>query len=123
MIVRTQVPQEVQHIADTLEKGGFEAYLVGGCVRDLLIGRMPKDWDITTNAVPHEIETLFPESFCNNDYGTVGVITNSLDERVKVVEVTPYRSESAYSDRRRSLKTLNAVISRLMPLRTDLKMK
>lgn len=101
MIVRTQVPQEVQHIADTLEKGGFEAYLVGGCVRDLLIGRTPKDWDITTNAVPHEIETLFPESFCNNDYGTVGVITNSLDERVKVVEVTPYRSESAYSDRRR----------------------
>lgn len=101
MIVREQIPEEVRKVADALEQAGYEAYLVGGCVRDLLIGRTPKDWDITTNAVPHEIEGLFEETFCNNDYGTVGIVTDAVDERMKVVEVTPYRSESAYSDRRR----------------------
>lgn len=102
MIVRKDVPKEVQGIADTLERAGFEAYLVGGCVRDLLLGRTPKDWDITTNATPDQIAGLFTETFANNEYGTVGVVNEAAeDERVKVVEVTPYRSESGYSDRRR----------------------
>lgn len=101
MIVRNDIPNEVQFVADTLENGGFEAYLVGGCVRDLLIGKTPKDWDITTNAHPEEIEGLFEETFHNNDYGTVGVVNDTEDERVKVVEVTPYRKESGYSDSRR----------------------
>lgn len=102
MIVRADVPLEVQTIADTLEVHNFEAYLVGGCVRDLLIGKTPKDWDITTNAVPDEIEKLFPDTFCNNDFGTVGVVNeDATDERLRVVEVTPYRSESTYSDARR----------------------
>ncbi|MCA9366540.1 HD domain-containing protein [Candidatus Kaiserbacteria bacterium] len=102
MIVRTDIPKEVQNVSDTLEKAGFEAYLVGGCVRDLLIGKTPKDWDITTNATPEEIEGLFPETYCNNDYGTVGVVNEETkDERLKVVEVTPYRSEGTYSDARR----------------------
>jgi len=47
-----QIPAEVRVVSTTLRSGGFEAYLVGGCVRDLLIGRTPKDWDITTNANP-----------------------------------------------------------------------
>ncbi|MEZ4200697.1 MAG: HD domain-containing protein [Candidatus Paceibacterota bacterium] len=102
MIVRTDIPKEVQNVSDALEKAGFEAYLVGGCVRDLLIGKTPKDWDITTNATPEEIEGLFPETYCNNDYGTVGVVNEETkDERLKVVEVTPYRSEGTYSDARR----------------------
>lgn len=101
MIVRSEIPKEVQHVADTLESRGFEAYLVGGCVRDLLIGKEPKDWDITTNAHPTEIETFFPETFINNDFGTVGVVTESEDPRLKVIEVTPYRTESEYSDARR----------------------
>ncbi|MEX1001815.1 MAG: HD domain-containing protein [Crocinitomicaceae bacterium] len=102
MIIRSDIPTEVQTIADTLENAGFEAYLVGGCVRDLLIGRTPKDWDITTTARPTEIEALFNETYCNNEYGTVGVVNEEAsDVRVKVVEVTPYRSESEYSDRRR----------------------
>lgn len=101
MIVREDIPKEVQNVADTLENAGFEAYLVGGCVRDLLIGKTPKDWDITTGAKPAEIERLFEETFINNDYGTVGVVTDSDDPRLKVVEITPYRKESAYSDARR----------------------
>ncbi len=104
MITRSDVPVEVQQVADTLEKAGFEAYLVGGCVRDLLIGKTPKDWDLTTNAHPEQIRALWTEeeTFCNNDYGTVGVVNEATDdERLKVVEVTPYRSESGYSDSRR----------------------
>lgn len=101
MIIRSEIPQEVQHIADTLEKAGFEAYLVGGCVRDLLVGRTPKDWDITTNAHPTDIEGIFPETFMNNDFGTVGVVSETEDPTLKVVEVTPYRTESTYSDARR----------------------
>ena len=101
MIVRSEIPKEVQHVADTLEQRGFEAYLVGGCVRDLLIGKQPKDWDVTTNAHPTEIEGLFPETYLNNDFGTVGVVTESEDPRLKVIEVTPYRTESEYSDARR----------------------
>jgi putative nucleotidyltransferase with HDIG domain len=101
MLIRNEIPKEVQHITDTLEGRGFEAYLVGGCVRDLLIGKKPKDWDVTTNAHPTEIESLFPETFVNNDYGTVGVVSETEDPTLKVVEVTPYRTESGYSDARR----------------------
>lgn len=101
MIVRSDVPTEIQAVADTLEKAGYEAYLVGGCVRDLLIGKIPKDWDITTNAHPEQIEALFEETYCNNDFGTVGVVNEAAEDSVKVVEVTPYRTESEYSDARR----------------------
>ncbi len=102
MIVRSEIPKEVQHIADTLEHRGFEAYLVGGCVRDLLIGKKPKDWDITTDAHPTEIESLFPDTYVNNDFGTVGVVNKETeDPTLTVVEVTPYRTESEYSDARR----------------------
>ncbi len=101
MIIRSDVPHEIQNVSDTLERAGFEAYLVGGCVRDILLNKMPKDWDITTNAHPDDIQKLFPETFHNNDFGTVGVVNETEDERVKVVEVTPYRTESEYSDARR----------------------
>ena len=102
MITREDIPKEVLNVAETLEKAGFEAYLVGGCVRDLLLGKTPKDWDVTTDAHPEEIEKLFLDTYCNNDYGTVGVVNEETeDERLKVVEVTPYRSESEYSDARR----------------------
>lgn len=101
MIARNDIPTEVRLVSDTLEKAGFEAYLVGGCVRDLILNKTPKDWDITTNAHPEQIEGLFSETYCNNEYGTVGVVTESEDQRLKVIEVTPYRSEGVYSDARR----------------------
>jgi len=96
------IPKEISQITEVLENAGFEAYIVGGCVRDLLINKTPKDWDITTNAKPEDIKRLFENTFYNNDYGTVGVVNeNTKEESLKVVEVTPYRLESEYSDARR----------------------
>ncbi|MBI2618059.1 HD domain-containing protein [Candidatus Kaiserbacteria bacterium] len=100
-IPASKIPSEIRSVAETLEKGGFEAYLIGGCVRDLLLNRTPKDWDFTTNATPEEIQNLFKETFYENDYGTVGVVNETDNDSLKVVEVTPYRLEAAYSDARR----------------------
>ncbi len=96
-----KIPKEILNIAKTFNKGGFEIYLVGGCVRDLLLNLDPKDWDFTTNANPNEIQNLFEDSFYENNYGTVGIKTESENPTLKVVEVTPYRLESGYSDNRR----------------------
>ncbi len=98
--MRKDVPQDILEVHGHLRGAGFEAYLVGGCVRDLLIGRIPKDWDITTNARPEQIQPLFEETFYENDFGTVGVVTQSDDPRLKVVEITPYRIEGKYSNAR-----------------------
>lgn len=95
------IPAVVSRVTSTLRKAGFEAYLVGGCVRDIITGVKPKDWDVTTNAKPEEIQNLFDETFYENIYGTVGVVTDSEDETLKVIEVTPYRTEGVYSDKRR----------------------
>ncbi len=95
------IPYEVWETSEQLKKAGFESYLIGGCVRDILLGILPKDWDITTNAKPEDIIRIFPETFYENVYGTVGVVTASADESVKVIEVTPYRLEVGYSDNRR----------------------
>ncbi|MDQ3076794.1 MAG: CCA tRNA nucleotidyltransferase [bacterium] len=97
-----QIPEPVQIVLQTLMKAGFEAYLVGGCVRDIKLHKKPKDWDITTNAVPENIIGLFPHTFYENTYGTVGVVIDeSIDDSFKVIEVTPYRLETGYSDKRR----------------------
>src|SRR3984957_1834822 len=94
------VPSEVRELCEVLRSKGYETYLVGGCVRDLLLSREPKDWDITTNAKPQQIQDIFPETFYENDYGTVGVVTQSENPRLKVVEITPYRIEGKYSNAR-----------------------
>lgn len=101
-IEKFKIPEEVSHVTRTLKDAGFEAYLVGGCVRDLFMRRKPKDWDITTNATPEEIIPLFPKTFYENNFGTVGVVQeNTSDETLKIIEITPYRIESPYSDHRR----------------------
>ena len=74
-----RIPDEVLQVAETLETAGFEAYLVGGCVRDIVRNVPPKDWDLTTNAHPEDITRLFPDHYFNNDFGTVGVKTDSED--------------------------------------------
>jgi len=95
------IPREVQSVSEKLEEAGFEAYLVGGCVRDLILGKQPKDWDLTTSATPEQIQTVFPDSFYENDFGTVGVKTDSENPLLAVIEVTPYRKEGKYTDARR----------------------
>lgn len=99
--MKQYVPQEVSTVSTALRKAGYEAYLVGGCVRDLLVGREPKDWDITTNATPEQIQAVFPDSFYENEFGTVGVKTSSDSPTLAIIEVTPYRTESGYTDKRR----------------------
>ncbi len=98
--MRLKIPNEVLHVYESLHIAGYEAYLIGGCVRDLLLEREPKDWDITTNATPEKIQKVFPDSFYENQFGTVGVKTESEDARLKVIEVTPYRLEDEYKDAR-----------------------
>lgn len=93
-------PKEVKEIAGKLAGSGFEAYLVGGCVRDLLLGRDPKDWDIATNARPEEIQKIFLDSVYENQFGTVGVKTESEDPTLKIIEITSYRIEGKYTDKR-----------------------
>jgi poly(A) polymerase/tRNA nucleotidyltransferase (CCA-adding enzyme) len=100
--ISVTIPPEVSRVTEGLERAGFEGYLVGGCVRDLMLDRTPKDWDVTTNATPEEIIKTFSHTFYENSYGTVGVVNDdATDESLKVVEVTPYRVESEYSDKRR----------------------
>ena len=71
-------------------------------MRDLFIGRKPKDWDITTNAKPEDIQALFENTFYTNEFGTVGIVNEGVDdESLKIVEATPYRTEGEYLDARR----------------------
>ncbi len=94
------IPQELKNVADTLRRGGFSAYLVGGCVRDLFMEREPKDWDVTTDARPEDIQKIFPESVYENLFGTVGVKTESEDPKLKIIEITTMRVEGKYTDKR-----------------------
>lgn len=106
------IPKEVIRSLNILTEGGFEAYLVGGCVRDLIMNRKPRDWDITTNANPEQIISLFPKTFYENTFGTVGIVNeDSEDETLKIIEITPYRFESDYADHRHpnSVKFANRV--------------
>jgi poly(A) polymerase/tRNA nucleotidyltransferase (CCA-adding enzyme) len=114
-----KIPDYVTHVTQTLEKAGFEAFLVGGCVRDLVMSqilsgsegnREPKDWDIATNAKPEEIIPLFEKTIYENNFGTVGVVFKDVSPETPnlepitpnpkpiIVEVTPYRTEAKYSD-------------------------
>ena len=60
---------------------------MGGCTRDLMLGKSPKDWDLTTNAKPEEIQEIFPDHYANNDYGTVGVKTESESHQVPFINL------------------------------------
>ena len=89
-------PKYVRHILTTLQSRGCPAYLVGGCVRDMLLGVRPQDWDICTGALPEQVMEIFPGSLpIGIKHGTVTVKVNS-----RLVEVTTFRRESAYSDHR-----------------------
>ncbi|MDD4412323.1 MAG: CCA tRNA nucleotidyltransferase [Patescibacteria group bacterium] len=96
------IPAYIEEIISRLNAQGFEAYVVGGSVRDLLMGKTPKDWDITTNARPENILEIFPDSVYENSFGTVIVKKkNEAGQTTEIAEVTTYRSESNYSDHRR----------------------
>jgi poly(A) polymerase/tRNA nucleotidyltransferase (CCA-adding enzyme) len=109
------IPKEVKKVLTELKTAGFEAYIVGGCVRDVLLGKEPKDWDVTTNAKPEEIQKVFSDSFYENKFLTVTVRTSS--ETIPEIEITTYRTEAGYSDKRHPdevqyAKTLDEDLSR-----------
>ena len=120
-----QIPEEVQFIIGKLRENGFEAYIVGGCVRDILRGVEPQDWDIATNAKPEEIQKIFKKSYLDNKFGTVTVqiqkskIKNKETQKPEImeIEITPFRIEEKYSDKRhpdkvRWAKTIEEDLSR-----------
>ncbi|HNW96745.1 MAG TPA: HD domain-containing protein [Candidatus Paceibacterota bacterium] len=109
-----KIPKEAKIVLEKMEKAGFEAFFVGGCVRDSLMGKEPKDWDVTTNATPEQIQKVFSQSeaetsiddaknfstFYENNFGTVSIVTNSEEKSLKIIEITPYRLEGKYTDKR-----------------------
>ncbi len=90
------VPAHVQHVLDTLTSSGHAAYVVGGAVRDSLLGRAPKEWDVATAALPEQTLSLFPGSDYTNRFGTVTVFSDA-----GAVEVTTVRRDHVYGDHRR----------------------
>lgn len=94
--MRIELPKQVETIITTLEQAGYEAYAVGGCVRDSLLGRVPDDWDITTNAKPGEVKALFHRTIDTGiRHGTVTVMMGKTG-----YEVTTYRIDGEYEDGR-----------------------
>ena len=93
-----KIPDRVRDLYLKLENAGYEAYLVGGCVRNLLMDLPVTDWDMTTNATPEKIQEIFPDSFYDNAFGTVGVKFETLEDEKDYAEITTYRTEKDYSD-------------------------
>ncbi len=95
--MRIDMPENARYIIDTLIENGYEAYIVGGCVRDCVLGKVPSDWDITTSATPEETKSLFKRTIDTGiEHGTVTVM---LDK--EGYEVTTYRIDGKYEDHRR----------------------
>ncbi len=96
------LPQNVKYIIETIEKNNFEAFAVGGCVRDSLMGVEPKDYDITTNALPEQVKVLFSKTIETGiEHGTITVVLDGEN-----FEVTTYRIDGEYLDNRRPDKVV-----------------
>lgn len=94
--MRIDLPEKVEYIIETLQNAGHEAYAVGGCVRDCMLGREPKDWDVTTSADPYEVKALFRRTVDTGiKHGTVTVMFGETG-----YEVTTYRLDGEYEDSR-----------------------
>jgi tRNA nucleotidyltransferase (CCA-adding enzyme) len=96
MSMNLQLPEYVLGIINKFQKKGYEIYIVGGAVRDIIMGKLVYDWDFTTNATPEEILNLFANAYYGNIYGTVGIPPKVKGERP--YEITTYRKEFGYSD-------------------------
>ena len=94
--IKIEMPQAVKEIIERLESAGYEAFAVGGCVRDAVLGRVPADWDITTSAMPEEVKGLFSRTIDTGiQHGTVTVMKDHVG-----YEVTTYRIDGEYEDAR-----------------------
>lgn len=96
MLKEISLPKDVAFLLETLNQNGYEAYIVGGCVRDSILGRQPQDWDITTSALPEQTKGLFPHTFDTGiQHGTITVVQNKVN-----YEITTYRVDGEYHDGR-----------------------
>ena len=104
--MKTEIPAEAERILQMLNERGYEAYIVGGCVRDMILGRQPEDWDITTNALPAQVKSVFRRTVDTGiQHGTVTVMMKGHG-----YEVTTYRIDGEYSeDLKRRDFTINAM--------------
>ncbi len=101
--VEIKMPKGAEFIIRSLEKSGFEAYIVGGCVRDAVLGREPEDWDITTSARPEEVKSIFRTTVDTGiEHGTVTVLLpkDETGEEVRSFELTTFRIDGEYEDSR-----------------------
>ena len=96
--MQIDLPQSVKEILNKFQKAGFEIYIVGGAVRDILMGRLTYDWDFTTNATPEEILKIVPGGLYNNEFGTV--FTPNPNDTDRPHEITTFRKEEGYQDYR-----------------------
>lgn len=115
--MKYEIPQEVCAVVQALQKAGHTAYAVGGCVRDILRGAAPKDWDVATSAKPEEILKIFQDGFYENKFLTVTARTASEDPPLKEIQITTFRAEGKYTDKRhpdevRFAETLEEDLSR-----------
>ncbi len=94
--MKIDLPLSIKDILDKFEKSHFEIYIVGGAVRDILMGRATNDWDFTTNATPEEILEIVPGGLYNNEFGTV--FTPNPDNKERPHEITTFRKEEGYQD-------------------------
>ncbi len=94
--IRITIPEKARHIIDIITASGHEAYVVGGCVRDSVLGKEPQDWDITTSARPEQVKALFPRTIDTGlKHGTITVLLEK-----EGFEVTTYRIDGKYEDSR-----------------------
>lgn len=98
--MHAKIPPSVQVFMQTIREHKFEVYVVGGAVRNMLLGTETTDWDFATNATPEQIQHIFPNSFYHNTYGTVTVKWEAPEGEI-LFEITPYRTEHSYTDSRR----------------------
>ena len=96
MNIKPQLPESVHEILEKFTKAGYEIYIVGGAVRDTIMGRITNDWDFTTNATPEEILKVIPGGLYNNQFGTV--FTDNPEDEVHPHEITTFRTEEGYED-------------------------
>lgn len=96
--MEVQLPKSVKEILEKFDKAGYEIYIVGGAVRDSLMGKLINDWDFTTNATPEQILEVIPGGLYNNQFGTV--FTDNPDDEKHPHEITTFRKEEGYSDAR-----------------------
>ena len=101
-MVRIEIPEDVEYIIKTLENSGFEAYAVGGCVRDSLLGKEPHDWDVTTSAKPEDMKRIFRRTVDTGiEHGTVTILHDKA-----AVETTTYRIDGVYEGQDCDMKYL-----------------